>query len=356
MAEMTSRLRVQKILSGEFPDRIPQSDTYWETTVARWRTEGLPHSATAHKYFHTDEIVFLSGDYSMQFPVRTVSKDDRIHVYWDEYGTLRRDLRTSEGWTSQWLDFTIKTPGDWTRHRGRMAFNDSRILDSALSAYEVARKSGKFVCYSAHAGFHGTWMKIGMENEMMLMLTDPTFVHELHAAHTELIIDIFEGFLDRGVEFDGIRLADDLGYRTSSLISPRLYREVVFPYHRKLCTYFANRGLPTLLHSDGNVSDLVPFFIEAGFRGLHPLEVKAGLDIGELRARYGDKLVLFGNIDVRALAGTPEELENELTRKFAVARESAAYIYHSDHSVPNNVSFDNYRLAMELVSRLGSFG
>ena len=284
---MTSRDRVRTILAGGFPDRIPLSDSYWETTEKRWHSEGLPHGARPEEYFGTDEIVFLSGDYSMQFPEKIVSEDERNRIYWDPDGAMKRDLHTPEGWTSQWLDFKIKTPDDWAKHRHRMAFGGSRIPPSAMDRYRGARSAKKFICYSSHAGFHATWMKIGMENELMLMLTDPGFVHELQSAHADLVIDIFEGFAERGVEFDGVRLADDLGYRTSTLISPALYRELIYPYHRKLCAYFADRGIPTLLHSDGDVSALIPDFIDAGFRGLHPLEVKAGLDMKKLRAEYG---------------------------------------------------------------------
>ena len=352
---MTSRERVTTVLSGDIPDRVPLSDSYWETTIDRWRREGLPEDVEPNKYFGTDEIVFIAGDYTMQFPKRVISDLEATRVYWDADGALKRDLHAPDGWTSQWLDFTVKTHDDWARHKSRMEYNDSRIPAASIDAFNTANRDGKFVCYSAHACFHSTWMKTGMENELMSMLTDKDFIHEIFDAHTSLVIRIFEGFLSRGVRFDGVRLADDLGYKSSTLISPELYRELVYPYHRKLCAYFSERGLPTLLHSDGDISALIPHFIDAGFCGLHPLEVKAGLDMRELRSRYGSDLILFGNIDARSFAGSPEEIEHEISTKLAIARETGGYIYHSDHSVPNNVSLSNYRLAMSLVARYGSY-
>ena len=74
----------------------------------------------------------------------------------------------------------------------------------------------------------------------MLMLDDPDFIYDMFAAHAQLIIDIYEGMRDLGLVFDGAFFADDLGYRTSSLISPQLYRELVFPHHKRLCDYFMN--------------------------------------------------------------------------------------------------------------------
>ncbi len=342
-------------MDGEIPDRVPLSDSYWQTTLARWAEEGLPQDVPPNEHFGTDEIVFISGDYSLQLPERTIEQSAMARTYWDSDGALRRDLHTPDGWTSQWLDFKIKGRDDWRRLRPQLAYNDSRIPDGALEQYHKAKDAAKFVCFGAHACFHPTWSRIGMERELILMLEEPDFMHEMYAAHVDLVIEIFEAMRKRGMRFDGARMADDLGYQASPLISPALYRELVYPHHKRLCDHFAERGLKTMLHSDGNIAPLIPHFLAAGFAALHPLEVKAGLDLSTLREQYGKRLILFGNIDVRKLAGTREEIEEEIGTKLRAAGPSGGYIYHSDHSVPNNVSLDNYRFALDMVRRLGRY-
>ena len=79
------------------------------------------------------------------------------------------------------------------------------------------------------------------------------------------------------------------------------------------------------------------------------------LDVRELNAGYGDRLVFYGNIDVRKLSGTKDEIKDEIATKLAVFKESGRYVYHSDHSVPNSVSFENYAFAIELLKRYGSY-
>ena len=241
------------------------------------------------------------------------------------------------GWTLQ-----LKTNNDWMKYRHQMAFNPSRIHKSTIDYYHHAQSRGSFICYSGHGCFHPTWMRLGMETMLMLMLDEPDFIYDMMAAHAQLNIDIFEGMQALGLSFDGAFLSDDLGYRTTSLISPKLYRKLVFPHHKRLCDYFANYNLKTFLHTDGNITGLIPHFIDAGFAGLHPLEAKAGLDIRELKPLYGDKLVFFGNIDVTKLTGSHESIEEEVLSKLAVAKAHGGYIYHSDHSVPNDISFSNY--------------
>jgi uroporphyrinogen decarboxylase len=352
---MNSRERVSRVLSGDIPDRVPLFDSYWETTIERWRREGLPPDVSPAKFLGTNEVVRIGGDYTLQLPERVVEESGPIRTYWDSEGALRKDLHVPEGWTSQWLDFSIKSREDWLRFRDRMAFNESRIPDATCQAYQRARDEGQFICYSGHACFHPTWMRIGMERMLVTMLEKPAFIHELYAAHVQLIIDIYEGMREQGMEFDGAFFSDDLGYQAAPLISPALYRELVYPYHKRLCDYFDSEGLKTFLHSDGNVAPLIPHFLEAGFAALHPLEAKAGLDVRELKGQYGDRLVLVGNIDVRKLSGTRKEIETEIATKLSVAKEGGGYIYHSDHSVPNSVSFENYAYAIDLVKRYGAY-
>ena len=353
---MNSRDRVSRVLSGGIPDRVPMDDSYWQTTIERWQREGLPAGVSPHDHFGTNEIVCIGGDYTMQFPERVLESSDTMRRYWDSDGALRRDLHVAEGWTSQWLDFTIKTREDWLQHRHRMVFSDTRISGSALESYHRARADGRFVCYSAHACFHPTWMRIGMENLLMGMLDRPDFIRELLAAHAQLVIDIYEGMRRIGIEFDGARLADDLGYRTAPLISPALYRALVYPHHKRLCDHFNAHGLKTFLHSDGRVAPLIPHFIEAGIDGLHPLEAKAGMDVRELKRQYGGRVALFGGIDVRLMEDPDDsKIENEIREKFAVAKEGGGYLYHSDHSVPPTVSFEKYQFIMKCVRKYGEY-
>lgn len=109
-----------------------------------------------------------------------------------------------------------------------------------------------------------------------------------------------------------------------------------------------------ILHSCGRVKDLIQYFIEEGIDCLQPLEVKAGMDLIELKERYGDKICFMGGIDVRLMALNDwKPVEKEIKEKFEVAKEGGGYIYHSDHSIPKNVSFRQYKRVTELVKEYG---
>ena len=100
---MNSRERVQTVLAGSLPDRVPLDDGFWATTTDRWWREGLPQGVSPNDYFEFD-IVYTGGDYSLQLPERLVEQTETTRTYWDSDGALRKDSHTAEGWTSQWLD------------------------------------------------------------------------------------------------------------------------------------------------------------------------------------------------------------------------------------------------------------
>lgn len=351
---MTSQERLKTVLAGGIPDRVPYQDAYWQTTIERWRQEGLPAGADPADYFGC-EMARIGGDYTLQLPVQVLEENERYRVYVDADGATRKELRTGDGWTPHWLDFAIKCRQDWQRLRERGAFHPSRLSAGLAQRYWQARAQRRFVVFHAHACFHPTWHKIGLERMLIAMVEEPEWIADMFAVHTRLIIDLYEAIRAQGLVCDAAWLSDDLGYRSAPLISPPMYRELVMPYHRQACERFAQDGLKTILHSDGDVRPLIPYFLEAGFTCLHPLEVKAGLDVGQLKAQYGKRLICFGNIDVRCLAGTREEIEAEVRTKVAAGKEDGGYIFHSDHSVPSDVSLDNYRFALQVLEECGRY-
>jgi uroporphyrinogen decarboxylase len=123
-----------------------------------------------------------------------------------------------------------------------------------------------------------------------------------------------------------------------------------------MCDFFHSRDMPVILHTDGDVRPLIPHFLEAGFDCLQPCEVKAGMNLIELKRDWGDRLAFMGGIDVRAMAHPdPAVIEREISTKIPVAKRGGGYIYHSDHSVPDNVSFERYQRVMESVREYGRF-
>jgi len=379
---MIARERVLAALSHEEPeDRIPIYDSTWASTIDRWHEEGLPLSANPVEYFGYD-ITSFTPDCSPRFPVQTVEETDRYVIHTTPYGGLRRDLKDYSA-TPETIDYPVKSREDWERIKERLVpgrdrvdwdgtwggdtAEDERGATSILErgrrerrrgrqGCQQARQQGLFTCYYGIVGYDKMQFYMSSEKLLMTIATDAGWVRDMYETDADLVIQQCEIMKEGGFEFDGAFLCCDLGYRNGLLFSPRHFKEQLRPTFRRLFDYFQGEGLPVILHSCGRVRDLIPYFIEDGLACLQPLEVKAGMDLLALKEAYGDRIAFMGGIDARSIADPdPAIIEEELRTKLSAAKKGGGYIYHSDHSIPNNVSFDRYCKVLELVRKYGAY-
>jgi len=194
------------------------------------------------------------------------------------------------------------------------------------------------------------------EQLLMTMKEDPDWIKDMITTLTENMIVMSELMLNNGFRFDAAFIYNDMGYKNGLLFSPDSYQKTHYEADRLLYAYFHSKGLKTILHSCGNVTDLIPVFIDTGLDCLQPLKVKAGMDIIQLKKQYGDRLAFMGGIDTRIMAEEdPAKIEEEIKNKFGVIKKNGGYIYHSDHSIPKNVSFEQYCRVMELIKKYGVY-
>jgi len=335
---------------------VPIHENFWEATGNRWREEGLPAEVSPDDHFGT-EIRNVSVDNSFGFTPEEVERTDEYVVVRDEWGVLKRDWVDHRS-TPELLDFFVKSRGQWDELKNRLKPDASRVDWNALKAEHARwREEGKFICISAVPGYEATWRKIGPEALLMAIADDPDWVRDMYEYDAEMIIGMGKLYLERGFEFDGAWLWDDLAYKNGPLFSPRAYREQLLPYHRRLCDFFHEQGWPVILHSCGNITALVPWLIEAGFDCLQALEVKAGVDLGQFVREYGSGLCFMGGVDVRTFFAEDEsEMEREIKTKLEIGMANPqGYVFHSDHSIPTQVSFERYAHVVELVKEWGVY-
>lgn len=354
-SEMTSHDRVRTAIARKIPDRVPIQDSPWGATVERWHAEGLPPGKSAAEYFNY-EIVPIGADLSPRYPVRMLAEDDEFITETTNTGGIRKNHR-DHSTTPEVIDCPIKKKDDWLPIRQRLKPDFKRVdWASALRAYEQARENGKYIVFGTASGYDLMQSYVKSEQLLVMMAEDPDFVKEMVDVTSDLILDTVMRMHAEGFHFDGVWVYNDMGYRNSSLFSPEMYRQIIAPADKKRNDLFHEKGMQTILHSCGCVKGLIPSLIDAGFDCLQPLEVKAGMNLHELKPLYGTRLALFGGISVLLMEEKDDsKIETEIREKFKVAMRGGGYLYHSDHSIPKDVSFRKYRFVMDCVRKYGQY-
>ncbi len=195
---------------------------------------------------------------------------------------------------------------------------------------------------------------VGFQYLPYIMVDDPELFAAIYQKIGDLMVEIWTVFLQRHSDAFAIcRFGDDLGFKTSTLVSPALIRQVVIPQYKRVIDLIKAAGKPFLWHSCGKIFAIMDDVIALGINAKHSNEdVIAPYD--EWIARYGDRIGLLGGIDVDILcrhqpAAIVEEVYERGRRFRAAAR---GYALGSGNSIPEYVPVDGYLAMLEAARRI----
>jgi uroporphyrinogen decarboxylase len=196
----------------------------------------------------------------------------------------------------------------------------------------------------------------GHECVLMAMAMDPDWIRDMCDVYATVTIDMLEiAYQQEGLP-DGLWVWDDLGFKHRPFMSPAMYRELIFPAHKRLFDFAHSKGLPVVLHCDGLVESLIPHLIEAGINCIQPIEVKAGMDLLRIKKTFGDQIALIGGMDVRELLSNDlARVRKELESKLPQAMAGSGYVLQVDHSVPPQVNYETYKYFVEKGLEIGTY-
>jgi len=183
------------------------------------------------------------------------------------------------------------------------------------------------------------------------LITAPAFAKRILGEVTDFCCEVGASCIDEGIEI--IFLNEDLGFVDGPFISPCAFRELLRPCLERIVRTMRRKGAKVLLHSDGNIKSLLNDLVEIGIQGLHPIERKSNMDLGDLKGLFGDEIALIGNVDASTVLqwGTREEIARQTLECIEAAAEGGGYILASDHSIHPGIPGENARFMFETAGR-----
>lgn len=356
MSALTTRERMLRTYKRQEIDRILMVDNAWAGTVRRWYAEGMPQNVAWEDYFGFDKVVRIFPDNSPRFEHKIIESNDRYTVETTKWGQTLRKFKALDS-TPEALSCYYDSSEKWEEAKKRMLeYHEDRIpWDYLKENYPKWRAEGRFLQLGLWFGFDVAHSHmVGTENVLIGMYDEPDWITDMFETYLSTALDLAQRILDAGYEFDGVFWYDDMGYKGAPFFSPSLYRELLKPYHKRAVDWAHERGLVTELHSCGYIEPLLPDVVEIGVEMLNPLEIKAGMDPSRLKTLYGDKLAFRGGINAQ-IWDNPELVRAEMERIIPIMKEGGGYVFASDHSIPNSVSFEQMKMISSLARQLGKY-
>jgi uroporphyrinogen decarboxylase len=140
-----------------------------------------------------------------------------------------------------------------------------------------------------------------------------------------------------------ITIEDDMGFKTSTLISPVALRRYVLPWTKQFVAATHAQGLPLILHACGNVESIMDDLIDdVGIDAKHSFE-DAIMPVAEVKARYGHRMAILGGLDMHLLAsGGPEEVRTATRQVIQDCSPEGGFALGSGNTIANYVPLGNY--------------
>jgi len=336
MGELTSAERVMRVLRTEEPDRIPHFEWIIDHRV---REAICPGCSMEEFTVRMGLDAVLTGPDFKKEPIGP----KRVR---NEWGVVVEDTGEEhkfpvEGPIHSMEDFRNYEPPD--PHASGRYDSIKRMVDRYKGKLAIGvHLNDVFSIPRYLAGYEGLLMAIAQEPELVRGLVDLS---------VEVNIEMAKEVARCGADF--VFTGDDYASTEGPLMSPASFHELFYPGLKRVIAGFHEAGLPVIKHTDGNVTALLEMILDSGIDCLDPIDPIAGLDIGEIKRQYGDRVALKGNVDCAHTLtfGTERETVEETKAVIAKAAEGGGFILSSSNSIHSAVKPGNY-LAMWNTCRM----
>jgi len=349
--EMTHRERFLNCMNFKKIDRMTDMSLgFWAETIKRWHNEGLPdyvNSSNALFYFGFDEWrrrIPISVGLNPGYKEEIISDNGEYKIYYDN---LRVKRRAYSGSTTmpQFLEYPVKTRADYVKlFKGRLNPDaDPRVNMPEFKLREQAdiinRRNYVLVSLAGSvAGWIRNWM--GFEGYCYGIHDQPELIEEMTEDLGAVFCSVAEE-IGKYVKIDLLRWWEDIAFKTGPIVPPDFFERVCGKVLKETMDIYRRSGASfAYVDSDGDCRALIPTWLRSGIKILSPLEIAAHMDPLNLRKSYPG-IRMMGGFDKRILLRDKSDIKKELKRLKPIVDEGG-YILHVDHSIPPDVSFENY--------------
>jgi uroporphyrinogen decarboxylase len=341
--------RLLKTVAHEEPDRVPLAD-FQADTALKDKFMGRPiRTIEDHVAFQAAagfDFIYLRANYDYPGTSPVVSTGTpRSWLY-----SIAPDSET----VGTYGPGPVQTRADLDR----IEWPDPATVDvSHMVEAAKVTPPGLGIITGVGGIFTRTWMLLGYEHFSEMLADDIEFVAETAARVGRIQVAVMR----RVIQMPGVVAAwygDDLAYTEGLLVSPKILRKYFFPWMEELAGIAHTAGMPFIMHSDGRLWQVLDDLIALGVNALHPIEAKA-MDIYDLKRRYGQKLAIFGNVDLGYTleegTGTPEAVRAEVRRQIKELAPGGGYGLASGAGLTRYVKLENFLAMREALLEYGTY-
>jgi len=270
----------------------------------------------------------------------------------DEWGRIMEPRDETK--TTWWVGGTVETEEDMENYTPPDPEEEGRF-ELVEKVVKTLKGKDAVIMGQAHSGWHMAFqVRGGIDRLLIDMYRRCELAHKFIDKIAKACLGMVKQMIEGGVEV--IFMTDDYADCHSPFMSMEQFREFELPNIRRLVDYAKNRGVPVLKHSDGNIYPILDDMIDAGVRGIHPIE-PGTMDLRDVKQRYGDKVCILGNVDCRYVLpfGSEGDVRRDVRRCIDAAAKGGGYVLASSNSIHANCKIKNVYVMVDEARRYGKY-
>ncbi|MEK7398203.1 MAG: uroporphyrinogen decarboxylase family protein [Candidatus Poribacteria bacterium] len=317
---MLPRERVIKVINHEKPDRVPIYG--W----VRANLEGIINQAFGSVNAFEDKYEF-----------------DYVHIFGGPgsySGEMLNQLRANNGGVIE-PKVLMEIP-----------LTDPNITEAYKSIEDQVKyhkeQKGRFVYVQTPGIFECLNGVFGIENHLAYLLMYEDDLHGVYKRQAEWNRAFANNCIDIGV--DMVHISDDWGSQKGLMFSPKVWWNLIYPYHKITCDEVKRRGSFLSLHCDGNFAQVIDGVIKLGYDVVHPYQESAGMDLYEYKRKYIKNFTVMGGLDVQATIGFGklDNLKSEIERVLSLFKDGGL-LYCTTHFIQNHCTIEELTFAFDTI-------
>jgi len=375
---MNSHERVETVMRGEIPDRVPIGEyavdfdtverivghetylrakaksriAFWENRHDEVVQSYIEDHIALHEKLNMDIVCF--GEATFEIPDPTDDPPPRKiddSTWEDRYGRVYKYSNATADIScvqDPVADAMVFRPEDFRRDPPERKPNQAsqRILDEVTGHF----KGRKFIV-GMSAGETGVVLLGGMTRGLMELVANPEAVKAAAEYEYRDHVENEKNFIHPN--FDAVIWGQDWGFKTGPFLSPQMFREFFLPWIKRHAEYVhTDFGKWIVKHACGNNWALLDMFVEIGYDCYQSVQPTADMDIARVKEKYGDKMTLWGGVPVEEIVGgTAEQVRESVRCAMRVAKPNGRFILGSSHSIAVGSRYDNFMAMLDEYSK-----
>jgi uroporphyrinogen decarboxylase len=202
--------------------------------------------------------------------------------------------------------------------------------------------------------FENSWQPLGFERFTVALRKERDFLKRMIKFYEDHYCMMIEAWADAGVP--GFVYTDDQAFRSGPMINPKYMKELYTDSFCRITDTAHRLGMKIIVHSCGKVYDLLEWWADCGFDGVHALEPTAEVEIAKVKEMVGDRMCLVGNIDITHILvdAAKEEVFEDVRRHIRDAGKGGGYMIAPTNSHPD-MSIERIRWMLEATEKYGRY-